>query len=759
MRHFSPFATFESLEHRRLFALAGAPTITLINADTDQPVPGFTFDNGAVIDLATHGRRLNVDAKLPSDAGVVGSVRFNYDANPAHAIENTGPYAMAGNSGTNYNGWTPTLGTHTLVVTPYAGTNGTGERRGSTAVTFSVIDSSALPSPTRVNAGGSKYTMLDGRVFNADSNFSGGTKYSSSFSVAGTSDDPLYRTRREGSSFSFSKSVPTGQYLLTLHFAEHTKTANGQRKFDVSAEGKLILDDYDLVAAAGGNKRAVTRQFTVNVTDGALSLSFKGVVSNAVVSGVEIVALPRVVAVPAPLRIDAGSDVRFTDSLGRSFERDTGFTGGAKVTAPAYAALEAGVSAIPYADGPLLYSYREGSSFTFSRAVANGRYTLWLEFAEPDAAALAGQRVFDVTAEGSLALNDYDIVADAGGAQRAVAQRIDVNVADGKLDLGFTGVVGQAMVGAIVMLPTDIPAEVLWHAAIHDSTDPVKHDAYLTAYRVKSQSNLRQMGMAILMYSNENKGKYPPDLATLVRTQDITLDAFANPRIPTPLPRGVASRIEDAAWVAWQDDYVYVGAALRYSSPAGEIVAYENLARTPSDEINVLFVDGHVGVMSRADLVARYGGPTTAPPAAPRPLDVPPAPGDAEVVKSASNLRAIGQAILIYSNENRGRAPLDFGLLYRTQETPPETFVNPRVSSDVPPAGQTPEEVAAWINARTDYLFPAAGKSVSSFDGDDVVAYENPADGARGINVLFGDGHVEFREMRWALEMLAKPTT
>ena len=44
-----------------------------------------------------------------------------------------------------------------------------------------------------------------------------------------------------------------------------------------------------------------------------------------------------------------------------------------------------------------------------------------------------------------------------------------------------------------------------------------------TANRVKCASNERQIGQAILLYSNDNKGKYPPDLGTLIKTQDITI--------------------------------------------------------------------------------------------------------------------------------------------------------------------------------------------------------------------------------------------
>ena len=47
--------------------------------------------------------------------------------------------------------------------------------------------------------------------------------------------------------------------------------------------------------------------------------------------------------------------------------------------------------------------------------------------------------------------------------------------------------------------------------------------------RVKSQSNLRQIGQAILMYSNENAGAYPPNFAMLLLTEDITSEVFSSP--------------------------------------------------------------------------------------------------------------------------------------------------------------------------------------------------------------------------------------
>jgi beta-galactosidase len=101
-------------------------------------------------------------------------------------------------------------------------------------------------------------------------------------------------------------------------------------------------------------------------------------------------------------------------------------------------------------DDELFWSYRSGKQFSFSRAVADGNYSLWLEFAEPMASA-AGERTFDVWAEGKQVLDDYDILADAGAAQTAVAKCFNVAVSDGSIDVDFRGVVGEAIVSAIVL--------------------------------------------------------------------------------------------------------------------------------------------------------------------------------------------------------------------------------------------------------------------------------------------------------------------
>lgn len=147
------------------------------------------------------------------------------------------------------------------------------------------------PTVLRVDAGGNSFVTANGDFFAADTGFTGGTKSTASFAVANTTDDYLFATNRIGSSFSFSKAVKNGTYQLTLNFADPTVTSAGQRKFNVFAEGTKILSNFDIVATAGAGKSAVGKTFNVTVNDGKIDLSFAGVLGNAVVSGISMVAL------------------------------------------------------------------------------------------------------------------------------------------------------------------------------------------------------------------------------------------------------------------------------------------------------------------------------------------------------------------------------------------------------------------------------------------------------------------------------------
>jgi prepilin-type processing-associated H-X9-DG protein len=125
---------------------------------------------------------------------------------------------------------------------------------------------------------------------------------------------------------------------------------------------------------------------------------------------------------------------------------------------------------------------------------------------------------------------------------------------------------------------------------------PSLNRARETANRVKCASNERQIGQAILLYANENKGKYPPDLGTLIKTQDITVDVFACPSsdntVPPEIMRG--TKDQQAAWANTNSSYVFVGQGMNFNAPADAIVLYEKNDDHDEDGMNFLYGDGHV---------------------------------------------------------------------------------------------------------------------------------------------------------------------
>ena len=124
-------------------------------------------------------------------------------------------------------------------------------------------------------------------AFSADTFYFGGSTYASGAAIANTTDDAIYQTERYGN-FRYSAPVENGTYEVTLKFAELFWGSAGKRVFDVKAENRIVLDNYDIFREAGGKNIAVDETFQVAVTDGKLDLEFVSVVENAKVSGIEI---------------------------------------------------------------------------------------------------------------------------------------------------------------------------------------------------------------------------------------------------------------------------------------------------------------------------------------------------------------------------------------------------------------------------------------------------------------------------------------
>jgi len=114
-------------------------------------------------------------------------------------------------------------------------------------------------------------------------------------------------------------------------------------------------------------------------------------------------------------------------------------------------------------------------------------------------------------------------------------------------------------------------------------------------YRLMCQSNLRQIGCGILLYTNDHAGQYPDSLGTVLLNEDIEPRPFVCPSSNAvasakPTAREQAAEIDSGKCCS----YVYLGRGLVEGAPADQVVIYEPLSNHGGYGMNVLFGDGRV---------------------------------------------------------------------------------------------------------------------------------------------------------------------
>jgi len=125
-------------------------------------------------------------------------------------------------------------------------------------------------------------------------------------------------------------------------------------------------------------------------------------------------------------------------------------------------------------------------------------------------------------------------------------------------------------------------------------------------------------------------------------------------------------------------------------------------------------------------------------------------------VKCAANMKAIGQAIMLYANENRGAYPPTLQVVLETQDVSSEMFVCP-ASDDTPAQGtgsQLPNLMAG--SGHLSYVYVGQRLNPQS-PRDAIILYEAMTDHSNdGGNFLFADGHVEFLRRVQAEKVIAQ---
>jgi hypothetical protein len=331
-----------------------------------------------------------------------------------------------------------------------------------TVVAANPLPSAGISVPgevVRIAAGSRSGNNLDsmGRTWSADEFFTDGDQVTIPFRTLFRTKDPTIYLKRRMGNFRYDIPLKSGVYEMRLFFAE-TNYGDGNlegggetsRLFRVTANGKVLLDDFDVILDAAGPNTAdvrVFKQITPD-SDGFLHLRFQSQKERAFINAIELV--PGDAQKLLPIRFVA-RETGYTDTRGQAWMPESYVLGGRLVL------RQDEVTGTP--DPGLFQSERYGN-FNYAIPVAPGRYTVILHFAETwhgphrGNGSGPGSRVFDVFCNGVALLQSFDIFKEAGRSFKAVEKRftgLQAN-AQGKLILSFVPQRNYANVSAIEVL-------------------------------------------------------------------------------------------------------------------------------------------------------------------------------------------------------------------------------------------------------------------------------------------------------------------
>ena len=323
-----------------------------------------------------------------------------------------------------------------------------------------------------------------------------------------------------------------------------------------SGPGTVTFSNANSAATSVSFSSAGTYVLKLTASDGALSAFDETTI---------IVNSPSSVTA---LRINCGGG-QYTDTSGNVWAADTGFVNGATYIRQA----EIGGTA----DDVLYQSERYGTNFGYAIPVPSGQYQVVLHFAEIYFSS-PGQRVFNVAVEGAAALNNLDIVSQAG-ALTALTKAVTATVLDGVLDINITGVTENGKISAIEVQQQ--PLDHLLHAVINAPSLVVDYDNTGSELVTLdgSGSHTHELGHVLVSYA----------------WKDGTSALGSGPVIATPLALGlhpitltvtddVAKSVSDTAQVAIYPPNAVGGVLARYYPSGGQALGtfIDNLPSTPA---------------------------------------------------------------------------------------------------------------------------------------------------------------------------------
>jgi hypothetical protein len=325
----------------------------------------------------------------------------------------------------------------------------------------------------RIAAGhaGAPYVDAWGHRWGADQFYAGGViEPGPSQFFPPVPDEGLFRSIREAASDdkmvpqperNVQYDIPTGPgvYELALYFADplrqpvadRKEDAQNERHFQILINGRVLLEDLDPIADSGYAPVDVRVFKDIRpAPDGKVHLELRSDWGRAFVSALELI--PGIPGKLRPIRIAARA-LDFQDSDGTYWKGDRYYIDGRTWF---FQNPKEGPKI------PALYAGERHGNFSYQIPVPPGSYTVRLHFLESFFSPLipaarcqgAGCRVFDLTCNGIMLLQDFDVFQAAGGAFRPVVREfhgLHPN-GQGKLLLSFSPKINYAEIRAIEVL-------------------------------------------------------------------------------------------------------------------------------------------------------------------------------------------------------------------------------------------------------------------------------------------------------------------
>ncbi|WP_162418336.1 malectin domain-containing carbohydrate-binding protein [Cyclobacterium roseum] len=310
----------------------------------------------------------------------------------------------------------------------------------------------------RLKAGQLSDVVYNGDTFESDLKFKEYYGNSSTYSHTKASDQPLFQSERNGSVLSYAIPLPNGIYTVKTYHHElyfgllGPSAGAGRRVFDITLENQTVKKEFDLFVESQNRPTVLTFE-QIAVTDGVLNIGMVASSNRATVSAISIyeneVDLTHTAGEDFTLFVNTGSQ---SDELfdGSVFSSEANLEGGVYNT-DSWTYSNGNAS-----DERLFQTERNSGKLNYRIPVPDGVYTVYtmhneLYFGYAGPSSRAGRRVFDISVEGKLVKNGFDIFSENGN-KPTVLEFIDIQVSDGFLDLELLARQNRATLSGIAIV-------------------------------------------------------------------------------------------------------------------------------------------------------------------------------------------------------------------------------------------------------------------------------------------------------------------